>query len=81
MSKLKTANGREIDCSHINPNVPMSQVYLHLHNISVTEAAQVFSDASETAKLTYNDIMVEGYTKLHAIIIEEKRTRIILGKE
>lgn len=81
MDKLKTATGKEFDCDYFNPNQPVPHVDIQLIGMSVSEAAVVFSDRSETVQLWYQDQYLAYYTRLVAIIPDAGAIRVVLGKE
>ena len=81
MDELITAKGRRIACDYFNPNQPVPQVDIQLIGMSVSEAAVVFSDRSETVQLWYQDQYLANYTRLVAIIPDAGAIRVVLGKE
>ena len=62
--------------------------YLWIYGLSVniTEAAGIFGDASRTEKITVHyqesipDSVFEGYTILHAVMMDEGSTKVCLKK-
>lgn len=80
MDKVKTATGREFDCTYFNPFPPAGQVNISIVNASFAGLAAVFSNPAETVQLTYNGQHLTEHTKLMAIIQEGDAIRIVLGK-
>lgn len=81
MEKLKTATGKEFDCDYFNPAPVFSQINLRVLNITVAEAATIFSDPKETVQLWFENVYVAQHTKLIAIVPEADAIRVVLGKE
>ncbi len=81
MEKVKTATGREFDCTYFNPFPPAGQVNISIVNASFVGLAAVFSNPAETVQLWYEGQYLADHTKLMAIIQEGDSIRIVLGKE
>ena len=81
MEKLRTATGREFDCTYFNPFPPMGQVNISIVNESFATLAAVFSDPKETMQLWCGRQYLAYHTKLLAIIDDEDAIRVVLGKE
>ena len=81
MEKLKTATGKEFDCTYFNPFPPMGQVNISIVNTSFSVLASVFSNPTETVQLLYGDQYLAYHTKLLAIVNDGDAIRVVLGKE
>lgn len=81
MEKLKTATGKEFDCTYFNPFPPMRQVNISIANASFASLAAVFSNPAETVQLWYGKQYLAHHTKLIAIVNDGDSIRIVLGKE
>lgn len=81
MEKLKTATGKEFDCTYFNPFPPMGQVNISIVNTSFSVLASVFSNPIETVQLWYGDQYLANHTKLLAIVNDGDAIRVVLGKE
>lgn len=81
MDKVKTATGKEFDCTYFNPFPPMGQVNISIVNASFSTLAAVFSNPAETVQLWYGDQYLAYHTKLLAIVNDGDAIRVVLGKE
>ena len=81
MEKLKTATGKEFDCTYFNPFPPMGQVNISIVNTSFSVLASVFSNPIETVQLWCGDQYLAHHTKLLAIVNDGDAVRVVLGKE
>lgn len=81
MDKVKTATGKEFDCTYFNPFPPMGQVNISIVNANFATLASVFSDPAETVQLWYGDQYLAYHTKLLAIVNDGDAIRVVLGKE
>ncbi len=81
MDKVKTATGKEFDCTYFNPFPPMGQVNISIVNASFSTLAAVFSNPAETVQLWYEDQYLSYHTKLLAIVNDGDAIRVVLGKE
>lgn len=81
MEKIKTATGREFDCSSLSTLPTPARAYIRIKGETVATLAVVFSDPKETVHLECGPNRVEGYTKLFAIFPEPEAIRIVLTKE
>ena len=81
MEKLKTATGKEFDCTYFNPFPPMGQVNISITNSSFVTLASVFCNPAETTQLGYGDQYLAHHTKLIAIVNDGDAIRVVLGKE
>lgn len=83
METIKTATGKEFETDYVStiPLPPMA--YIRVLNISLTEAATVFSNPYETVQLYYSGVnaYIAQHTKLIAILPEGDAIKIVLGKE
>jgi hypothetical protein len=81
MGKLRTATGKEFDCTYFNPFPPMGQVNISIINSSFATLASVFSNPTETVQLWYEEQYLAHHTKLIAIVNDGNAIRVVLGKE
>lgn len=81
MDTIKTATGKSFSCDFFAEMPVPARLYIRVQDVTITDVAAVFSDKSETEKLTYGGSDVDGYTSLHAIIPEGNSIQIVLGKE
>lgn len=81
MDKIKTATGREFECSSLSTLPTPARAYIRIKEETVAALAAVFSNPNETALLECGQHRVEGYTKLFAIFPEPDAVRIVLTKE
>lgn len=81
MDKVKTATGKEFDCTYFNPFPPLEQVNISIINSSFETLASVFSNPAETVKLWYGDQYLAYHTKLLAIVNDGDAIRVVLEKE
>lgn len=81
MDKVKTAMGKEFDCTYFNPFPPMGQVNISIINASFSEIAAVFSDPKETVQLWYMNQYLAQHTNLIAVVNDGDAIRVVLGKE
>ena len=81
MDKVKTATGKEFDCTYFNAFQPLEEVNISILNASFATLATVFSDPKETVQLWYMDQYLAHYTKLIAIVNDGDAIRVVLGKE
>ena len=81
MEKLKTATGKEFDCTYFNPFPPMGQVNISIVNTSFSVLASVFSNPAETVQMRYGDQYLAYHTNLIAIVNDGDAIRVVLGKE
>ena len=81
MEKIKTATGKEFDCTYFNPFPPMEQVNISIVNTSFSVLASVFSNPAETVQLWYGDQYLAYHTNLIAIVNDGDTIRVVLGKE
>lgn len=81
MDKIKTATGKEFDCTYFNPFPPMGQVNISIANESFVTLAVVFNNPGETVQLWYGDQYLAHHTKLVAIVDEGDAIRVVLEKE
>ena len=81
MEKLKTATGKEFDCTYFNPFPPMGQVNISIVNTSFSVLASVFSNPTESVQLLYCNQYLAYHTKLLAIVNDGEAIRVVLGKE
>lgn len=81
MKKIKTATGKEFDCTYFNPFPPMGQVNISIVNTPISGLASVFSNPAETVQLWYGDQYLAYHTKLLAIVNDNDAIRVVLGKE
>lgn len=81
MEKIKTATGKEFECSSLSTLPTPARAYIRIQNETVATLAAVFSDPNETVWLECGPHKVEGYTKLFAIFPEPEAIRIVLTKE
>lgn len=81
MEKIKTATGKEFDCEYALANSNLNRCYVVVKNSDISTVATVFSDPAETAVLTHGETVIEGYTKLLAILPENGNFRVNLRKE
>lgn len=81
MTTVKTATGKEFECTYFNPFPPMGQVNISIINASFATLAAVFSDPKETVQLWYTNQYLAHHTKLIAIVNDGDEIRVVLGKE
>ena len=81
MNYLTTATGRKIPCDYFNPNEQIFQVDIQVFGLSVSEAAVIFSNKSETAQIWFGNQYLANHTRLVAIIPSSDSIRVVLGKE
>lgn len=81
MCKVKTATGKEFDCTYFNPFPPMGQVNISISNSNFATLASVFSNPAETMQLWYEEQYLAYHTHLMAIVDEGDAIRVVLGKE
>lgn len=81
MDELTTATGRRIACDYFNPNQPVPQVDIQVLGLTISEAAVIFSDRTETVQLWYGNQYLASYTRLVAIIPDNNSIRVVLAKE
>lgn len=81
MEQLKTATGKEFDCTYFNPFPPMGQVNISIINASFPDIATVFSNPKETVQLWYMNQYLAHHTKLIAVVNDGDAIRVVLGKE
>lgn len=81
MEKLRTATGKEFDCTYFNPFPPMGQVNISIINASFATLAAVFSDPKETVQLWCGKQYLAHHTNLLAIVNDGDAIRVVLGKE
>lgn len=79
--KVKTATGKEFDCTYFNPFQPLGQVNISIVNSSFMTLASVFSNPTETIQLWYGNQYLAYHTKLIAIVNDGDAIRVVLGKE
>lgn len=80
MDKIVTATGKEFDSDYLSTIPYPAQTFFRILNTPIEEAAKVFSDPAETAKIYYCEHCLEGYTNLIAIIPESDAIKICLAK-
>lgn len=78
METIRTRTGKQFDCDYVSVVPSIGTVYIRVQNTDIATVATVFSDTSETSALLWEDIRIEGYTRLAAIIPEGKTIRINL---
>lgn len=81
MDKVKTATGKEFDCTYFNPFPPLGQVNISIINSSFATLASAFSNPAETVQLWYGNQYLSYHTKLIAIVNDGDAIRVVLGKE
>lgn len=81
MEKIKTATGKEFDSEYVSATPELNRCYVVVKNADISTVATVFSDPAETAVLTRGETVIEGYTKLLAILPENGNFRVNLRKE
>lgn len=81
MDKIKTATGKEFDCTYFNPFPPTGEVNISIINASFATLAAVFSNPAETVQIWYGEQYLAHHTRLIAIVNEGDSLRIVLGKE
>ena len=81
MEKVKTATGKEFDCTYFNPFPPSGQVNISIINSSFATLASVFSNPAETVQLWYGKKYLAHHTKLIAIVNDGDAIRVVLEKE
>lgn len=81
MEKIITATGKEFDCEYVSVVPTLNRCYVILNNANITDVASVFSDPGETAAMKHGEIVVDGFTKLMAILPENGNIRVNLRKE
>jgi len=81
MDILETAMGKTFESDYLAVIPYPPQAYIRVCGASVTEVAAVFSDVEETARITYGQTVLTGYTRLVAIIPEGGAVKVALGKE
>lgn len=81
MEKIKTATGKELDCSYVTTMRDPDQAYIRICGRSLAEVAAVFSDPAETMQLWFGETYLAQYTRLIALIPEDGCIRVCLAKE
>lgn len=81
MEQIKTATGKQFDSEYLSCLPDLNRCYVVVSNADISTVATVFSDPVETAVLTHGKTVVEGYTKLLAILPENGNIRVNLRKE
>lgn len=81
MEKVKTATGREFDCTYFNPFPASGEVNISIVNSSFATIATVFSNPAETVQLWYGSQYLAHHTKLIAIVNDGDAIRVVLGKD
>lgn len=81
MEKIKTATGKEFDCSDFSVIDTPHRAYIRVANASLATVASIFSNPQETVKLWYGKQYLAHYTRLVAIVPEVDCVRVVLGKE
>lgn len=81
VEKVKTATGKEFDCTYFNPFPPLGQVNISIVNADFITLASVFSDPKETVQLWYMDQYLAHHTRLIAVVNDGDSIRVVLGKE
>lgn len=81
MEQLTTATGKTLDCGFLAILLSPEWVYIRVYNVDMQTAAEIFGDPAETARLTFGDQVVEGYTVLKNLLRERDCIRITLEKE
>ena len=78
---LETATGKAFKTDYFNPSSALGRLTIRLKEVTMAEAATVFSDPAETARLTYAGRTVENFTGLIYISPEADAIRVALRKE
>lgn len=78
---LITATGKTFQCGSAMSLDSQRLLYIRLSNMSLVQAATVFSNPQETVQLWWGKQYFSGYTKLEAIIPEGPNIRVNLRKE
>ena len=81
MDIIKTSSGKAYDCDLVSEIDNPCRLYIRVINSTLSEVAITFGNKEETKELLYGDILLNGYTKLLSIIIEDTAIRVVLTKE
>lgn len=81
MEKLKTATGKEFNCTYFNLFTQAGRLYVQIADESLATIATVFADPAETVQLWHENQYVAQHTRLLAIMPVNGGVRVVLGKE
>ena len=79
--KVKTATGKEFDCTYFNPFPPLGEVNISIVNAPFATIATVFSNPAETVQMWYGNQYLAHHTRLIAVVNDGDAIRVVLGKE
>lgn len=68
--ELTTATGKAFECVYFAPHKPSKSIYFSIAGEEKATLEKVFTDATETATLTYKGKIYEGFTRL--VYIEDE---------
>ena len=80
MEKIKTASGKQFDCSSFSAMTNPDRAYIRIVGSSIAEIASVFSDPNETVQLWYDEAYLSQFTNLVAIVPEPGMVRVVLSR-
>lgn len=80
MDKIITATGKEFDCDYLTVRHSSNRAFIRVF-APIETVASVFGNKAETAKLTYCEESLIGFTKFISIINEGDAFKVCLEKE
>lgn len=78
MEVVETYSGKQFICDYFSVIPIPPRMYIRISGTGIEQIASVFSDPEETCKITYGDVVIDGYTQLVAIIPEGNIIRVVL---
>lgn len=72
------ATGREIDCNYVATN-GVDMAFLRVENITIADAAAVFSNPEETETMQWQELTLTGFTQFYRLAPEGDVILIQMG--
>ena len=81
MDTIKTSSGKIYECDYIATMDNPYRLYIRVVNSELSDVVTTFNNKEETAELLYGDVLLTGYNKFIAIVLEDTAIKVILTKE
>ena len=69
IDNLITATGKTINCKYVATN-GVDAAFIRVVGISISDAANIFSDSNETVEMRWKQYTLRGYTRLYRLAVE-----------